>query len=57
MMQMVYKSYLGASLGFRAGSIMTFVEDFYGLAFFEKYSTKKDSILAVLKKCKEKDLI
>jgi hypothetical protein len=54
---MVYKSYLGATLGRRLSSIMTFIEEYYGVCFFKKYSTKKDSILAFIKKCEEKELI
>ena len=49
--KLIYTGYLGKEMQNRLPAIIDFVTKFNGRAFFDKYSTYKDSILDFLKRC------
>ncbi len=53
---MVYRCYLGKTMGERLGAIAKFMKEHDGKEFFEKYSTPGDSIMEFLKKVEAQGL-
>lgn len=50
---LVYRCYLGKTLGERLASICKLVKEHDGKEFFKKYSQPGDSIMEFLKKCED----
>lgn len=53
---LVYRCYLGKTMGIRLGSICKLVKRYDGKEFFKKYSTHEDSVMEFLKKCEAQGL-
>jgi len=55
--KLVYKCYLGKTMGYRLTAIVDLVKNHDGKKeFFDKYSTSKDSIMDFLKRVEEKGI-
>ena len=55
--KLVYKCYLGKTMGERLTAIVKLVKEYDGKSeFFDKYSTTKDSIMDFLKRVEKKGI-
>ncbi|KKL91011.1 hypothetical protein LCGC14_1898960 [marine sediment metagenome] len=53
---LVYRCYLGKTMGKRLGAICKLVKEYEGKEFFKKYSMPGDSIIEFLEKCEKQGL-